>query len=224
MEIEKRVLPLNMRSKSGRISGYAAVFDSDSADMGFTERIQPGAFKAALSRSPDVVALFNHDVNQIFGRRGVNLTLREDERGLFMDCAPVATETYANVRENIKSGLVSKQSFSFTVAKDEWTDLDSDSPKRTIIEIGELFDVGPVVSPAYNDTTIAARSLERARAEEGKNIMTTKETAQERAIRQGIQLPNPEGIELIRDEADKRQYERPGDFYRDVIRAGMPSR
>ena len=31
-----------------KIEGYAAVFDSDSEDMGFIERIAPGAFKNAL--------------------------------------------------------------------------------------------------------------------------------------------------------------------------------
>jgi len=35
---------------------------------------------------------------------------------------------------------------------------------RTITEVEELFDVGPVVYPAYADTVVSMRSLEAAKA------------------------------------------------------------
>lgn len=143
-----------------RISGYAAVFNKDSEDMGFREVIKPGAFKKALRKS-DVRALFNHDANLIFGRTGVNLTLKEDNAGLYMTVDPIPTETYRMVSENIAAGLVTQQSFAFTVAKDEW---DDDYTRRTIHEIEQVYDVSPVTYPAYADTTVALRSRDAAKA------------------------------------------------------------
>jgi len=145
---------------SVKISGYAAVFDSDSEDMGFIERIKPGAFKAALKKS-DTRALFNHDPNLIFGRAGVNLSMKEDKTGLYMEVDPINTTTYRMVEENIRSGLVTQQSFAFTVKEDEWNE---DFTRRTINKVDQIFDVSPVTYPAYADTSVALRSLEKAKA------------------------------------------------------------
>lgn len=150
------------------ISGYAAVFNKQSEDMGFIEKIQPGAFKKALKIS-DARALFNHDSNYVLGRQS-NGTLRvkEDKKGLWMEVDPPNTQTIRDlVLEPIKRGDIKEQSFGFTISKDSWENLDGerkDEPIiRTIIEISELFDVSPVTFPAYPDTTVALRSMEKAR-------------------------------------------------------------
>ena len=161
MEKETRVLDLSTsklaveKREDGttKISGYAAIFNSDSEDMGFIERIKPGAFKSALKKS-DVRALFNHDPNLIIGRSGVNLNLKEDKTGLHIEVSPLATSTYKMVEENISAGLVTQQSFAFTVEEDEWND---DYTQRTVKKVGQIFDVSPVTYPAYSDTTVALR-------------------------------------------------------------------
>lgn len=51
-------------------------------------------------------------------------------------------------------------SFAFLVDGDKWDDLDSDYPKRTITHISEIFEVSAVTWPAYEQTSIASRSLE----------------------------------------------------------------
>jgi len=163
MEKEKRVYDLGLKVEkredgTAKISGYAAVFNKDSEDMGFIERIKPGAFKSALKKS-DVRALFNHDPNFIYGRSGVNLNLKEDKKGLWMEATPIPTETYRMVAENIASGMVTQQSFAFTVDEDEW---DEDYRTRTIKKIGEVFDVSAVTYPAYPDTTVALRTRQEA--------------------------------------------------------------
>ena len=65
-KIEKRYCAsgLELRSdgegkESRTIVGYAAVFDSDSVDMGFTERLNKNCFDGVIERS-NVVALYNH--------------------------------------------------------------------------------------------------------------------------------------------------------------------
>ena len=169
LQVEKR------EDGNPKISGYAAIFNSDSEDMGFVERIKPGAFKKALRKS-DVRALFNHDANLIFGRSGVNLKMKEDKTGLFMEVSPLTTSTYKMVEENIQSGLVTQQSFAFTVEEDEWNE---DFTKRTINKVGQIFDVSPVTYPAYADTTVALRSMEdkkKAITEDDGNESPTTDT------------------------------------------------
>ena len=144
-----------------KIEGYAAVFDRDSENMGFIERIAPGAFKNALKKS-DVRALFNHDSNIILGRMSAGtLELKEDKKGLFMSVTPPDTQLIRDmVLSPIERGDVTQQSFGFNIKSDEWKDLDKDIPTRTILEVNELFDVCPVTFPAYPDTDVALRSLE----------------------------------------------------------------
>jgi phage head maturation protease len=56
------------------IEGYAAVFNSDSEDLGgFVERIAPGAFADVLE--DDAYGLLNHNIDKILGRNKRNLTL-----------------------------------------------------------------------------------------------------------------------------------------------------
>lgn len=148
----------------GSIYGYPIVYNKDSEDMGFIERIAPGAATKALKRS-DIRALKNHDPSLIFGRQDVNLKFTEDKDGLRYDATPVNTHNYREISEEIRLGLLTGQSFGFTVLADEWSDLDTDHPRRTITEIGELFDVGPVTYPAYSDTTVALRSMDAAKAD-----------------------------------------------------------
>jgi hypothetical protein len=143
------------------ISGYAAVFNKLSEDLGgFREKIAPGAFAAALKTS-DVRALINHDPNQIVGRTGVNLTLKEDKEGLFMELTPppAGSVRFEQLAQDIESGLITQQSFGFQVRTDEWTE-DKKEVTRTLREIERVFDVSPVTYPAYPDTSIAKRSLD----------------------------------------------------------------
>ena len=163
LRVEKR------EDGSSNISGYAAVFDKDSEDMGFIERIDRKAFNEAIPKS-DVRGLQNHDPNFIFARSGVNLTLKADKVGLHMDVSPLTTSTYKMVEENIRSGLITQQSFAFTVDEDEWNE---DFTRRTIKKIGQIFDVSVVTYPAYADTSVALRSMESA-----KEKIISKETKQ----------------------------------------------
>jgi len=165
-EREIRVLPssFEVERRDGepiKIRGYAAVFEKDSEDMGFIERIKPGAFKNAL-RNSDVRVLFNHDPNIIIGRSRVNLKLKEDDIGLHMEVTAIDDEDFRRVARKIEQGLVTQQSFGFTIAKDgdEWSE---DYRTRTISKVARLYDVSPVTYPAYPDTTVAYRSMEKAK-------------------------------------------------------------
>jgi len=163
--IERRTFSVELRAADeGRsVEGYAAVYDSESNTLGwFTEVIAPGAFRDALERSPDIVALFNHDQNIVLGRRSSGtLEVNEDSRGLRYRI-PELPKSREDVYEAIQRGDVNKSSFAFTIAEggDKWEERDGKTV-RTITKFDRIYDVSPVVYPAYSDTTVAQRSFDQ---------------------------------------------------------------
>ena len=151
-------------SDNPKMTGYATKY-GNFYDLGwFKERVQEGAFDETLKTS-DVRCLKNHDPNLILGRT-TNQTLRleSNSTGLkFEDDLPDTT-TGKDTREEIRRGDISGCSFSFIVAEDDWKYFDDDrQDERTIMKIGELFDVGPVVYPANPKTSVSARDYSVAK-------------------------------------------------------------
>ena len=142
------------------IEGYAAVFNKDSEDFGgWIERISPGAFSDVLN--DNAVALFNHDMNLVLGRNGVNVTLSEDSQGLKYKVKLPDTTFARDLRQLIKDGIIHQSSFAFTVKEQRWTkpDKSGEPHVRTITKVNRLYDVSPVTTPAYPDASVGARSF-----------------------------------------------------------------
>lgn len=170
------------------ISGYAATFNSPT-DMGYyVEKIDPAAFnKADLS---DVVSCFNHQLESLLSRNTGNegdLVLSVDEIGLRYEFK-AKNECAQECAKNIQLGFVKGSSFVF-VADNENTEYDQVQPDgskmdvRTILGIKKVYELGPVVFPAYEDTT--AESIERS-----KEFRAKFEAARPKKI------VEPTGIEL----------------------------
>lgn len=166
-DIERRITVaagMEVRAAEGdqpaRLVGYAAVFGDLSENLGgFRERIAPGAF--AKSLGGDVRALFNHDANLILGRnKAKTLTIREDQRGLLVEITPPDTAYARDLMVSVARGDVDQMSFGFRTKKDDWEENDKGELIRTLIEV-EVFDVSPVVFPAYPTTEIAVRSMDQ---------------------------------------------------------------
>jgi hypothetical protein len=172
--VERRFVPLEgleVRAEDGGpkgIRGTAAVFNKGTVIAGlFEERIAPGAFDDAL-KGDDVRALFNHDPNFPLGRTSAEtLTLRADSKALHYEVAELP-KSRGDVLEAIERRDVTGNSFSFSIEADadvEWTDRSKEKklPLRVIKRIGQLYDVGPVTFPAYEQTKVSARAEEQAR-------------------------------------------------------------
>lgn len=145
---------------SRTIRGYAAVFNKDSENFGFfIERVLPGAFDDVLN--DDAVALFNHDPNYPLARNGKGLKLGVDERGLWYEFEAPNTTAGNDLLENIRSGIIAKSSFGFTIKTDKWTEMEGKATLREIVKVKRLYDVSPVTYPAYPDTSVATRSFEK---------------------------------------------------------------
>ncbi len=147
-----------------KINGYAAKFGKWSQDLGgFVEKIRKGAFDEALEKS-DIRALKNHNSDLILGRN-TSGTLRLDTNsvGLRFEVDVPDTTTGRDTVEEIRRGDLSGCSFAFTVLEDDWKYPEAGPIERTIVKVGELFDVGPVTYPAYPDTTVSARSMDKVK-------------------------------------------------------------
>lgn len=167
---EMRALP----SENGSIiTGRPIVYNSRT-DLGwFDEIIEPGALDQA--DLTDVRFLVNHNTDMIpLARSRRNngnstMTLTVVPEGLDME-AVIDTENNATARElksAIERGDLSGMSFMFSIDDEEWENLESDHPTRHIKKIGSVVEVSGVTFPAYDATSINARSkeaLENARA------------------------------------------------------------
>lgn len=141
--------------------GYAAVFNSETRLGRFIERIDPGFFDDVLD--DDVRVLFNHDSNIVLGRtKSGTARIGVDERGLYYEYDDPDTTHSSDLMKLMKRGDISQSSFGFTVREDKWEKREDGTPVRTLIKAGRLYDVSPVTYPAYQDTTVAARSMEAA--------------------------------------------------------------
>ncbi len=150
------------------IQGYAAVFGKPSVDLGgFVERIEPGAFTEAIKTS-DVRCLFNHDPNYLFARStSATLELKEDSHGLHFRAYLLAFDgpSYHLARLIDRADLTAC-SFSFSDVTDRWqlARKPADLDVRIIERIGKLYDVGPVIYPAYPSTSVSATFAKAERA------------------------------------------------------------
>lgn len=159
-EKEIRKLDIQFRAEENEdnkmeIKGYAAVYDSPET-YAYTEVIAKGAFDE--SDMSDVVLRYNHnDSFMVLARtRNKSLNLSVDDKGLFMDATLQDDITeHKNIYNAIKSGLIDKQSFAFTVEEDDY---DYETDTRTITKIGKVFDVSVVDQPFYNDTDVSLAS------------------------------------------------------------------
>ena len=147
------------------VEGYAVVFDSP-ATHGFTEIIDRNAFNGCDMK--DVPLRYNHTDNFLILARTRNnsLQLIVDDKGLKIRATLLDTTQGKDIYKCIKSGLLDKMSFAFTVKEDEW---DYETDTRRIKNIDKLYDVSIVDIPAYEGTSVFARSKEQYEEEKEKH-------------------------------------------------------
>ncbi|QIG92880.1 HK97 family phage prohead protease [Bradyrhizobium sp. 6(2017)] len=150
--------------KSPRLVGHAAVFNSPSQDLGgFTEIIRPGAFARSLaSVDYDQLALVQHMPQLVLGRRSAGtLRLSEDQRGLAFEIDVPETSAARDLLVSVQRGDVRGASFAFSTPKngDRW-EVRGEKVIRELLDVN-LHEVTITAQPAYVDTSVALRSLEK---------------------------------------------------------------
>jgi uncharacterized protein len=165
------------------IAGYAALFNQNSKNLGgFKERIAPGAFTRSLKEGADVKALLNHDPSHLLGRtKNGSLTLSQDERGLKFRCVLNAESgAHRDLYASIKRGDLDECSFAFTVPQggdsfDEAIDETGVRYQRRTLKDVNLLDVSAVTYPAYNNTSVGARSAQSDYADSSSAWLASKQ-------------------------------------------------
>lgn len=152
---------------SRKIEGLAAVYyDGTEATeyklwSDYIERIMPGAFDQALARPDDVRGLFNHNVNHLLARNASGtMELSSVDEGLLYRMDVAKTGPGNDVLELLDRGDVNGSSFAFIADERAWREERRGDLDVLIVEIlsVQLFDVGPVVYPAYTATTAGKAS------------------------------------------------------------------
>ncbi|WKG30177.1 HK97 family phage prohead protease [Priestia aryabhattai] len=165
MEVRVNELQLNTITEDKMVvSGYVNKTNQWSQPLGtrnkFIERITPGTFKRALQRATEIQFLAEHDSKKILSStKNGKLTLREDSEGLYMEAEITRTSWGEDYYNLIKDGIITNMSFGMAVRGQEWSKRNDGIAERTINEL-DLFEVSAVKSPAYVQSTIAARSIE----------------------------------------------------------------
>lgn len=154
------------RSGDGRtLEGYAAVFNSPTriAAVGgdFDEVISPGAFARSIrSRMP--VLQFEHGRDPRVGAVPIGAIedLSEDSQGLHVRATLFDNPVVEPVRQAIAGQAIKGMSFRFQVVDggDQWQRRSGAIDLRTVGD-ADVHELGPVVFPAYDTTTVSVRSL-----------------------------------------------------------------
>lgn len=141
------------------VEGYAIRFNEPAVfivgGIEYREIIVPEAL--AKTDLNDVPLKYNHsdDIMIMARTRNKTLQLIKDEQGLKIRAKLANTTAGRDLYELIKRGDIDKMSFAFTVRKDSY---DKETRTRTILDIAKIWDVSAVVQPAYETTSIYARS------------------------------------------------------------------
>lgn len=165
---EYRAFEMQIADGDMIVEGYAAVFESPTVlysdgNVDYLEVVDRGAF--ANAQMTDVVMNYNHHGKPVARTKNGTLTLATDESGLHIRADLSGTEEGRRLYEEIKGGYIDKMSFAFTVSEDSY---DRDTHMRRILGIERLYDVAAVDIPAYDATSISARSYFSAEAEKVK--------------------------------------------------------
>ena len=146
------------------IEGYAAVFNQ-ATDLGWCkEVIDIRAFDECDMK--DCCLNYNHGQSKAIARtRNGSLELIVDSVGLKIRAKLIDTTEGIDIYKSVKAGLLDKMSFAFTVKEEKW---DYDTDTRTITNIDKLYDVSIVDIPAYEGTSVFARSKEEYEKEKAE--------------------------------------------------------
>lgn len=152
----------------GVIEGIPIVFNQDARIQDwageFIERIDPHALDNTDMK--DVRLFVNHDTSKLTLARSKNgngtMSLEVKDDGVHMR-AKLDVDNNAEARalySAIQRGDMDGMSFMFRIRGQKWDDVDSDLPIRTITDISIIHEVSVVNFPAYQTTSVSARSTE----------------------------------------------------------------
>lgn len=173
-----------LKPLEGKITGYPIVFNKQTKIRNdFYEKIDRNAFQN--TDMSDVKFFINHNEDSIpvaryYKDKESTMSLEIDEDGIKLD-ANLDVENNFQSRmlcSAVQRGDIKGMSFCFSIEVadngEEWLDTSEtglDLPLRIIRNVKKLYEVSAVNDPAYEQTTISARSIQKA-----SNIKTSNDS------------------------------------------------
>lgn len=180
--LKEAALEIRATEDSKKARGYAAVFESNSHDLGgFVERIAKGAFARSLDEASknetNIYGFWQHDSHYPLGStRSGKLSLVEDDHGLAFE---LDTSRFNEMMVGALEDGDLQMSFGFRVRKQEWLTVEHDTHTdyERILQDVELTEISLVTHPAYPATDAGLRSLEQFKEEfrEADNVDTSEQ-------------------------------------------------
>ena len=185
------------------ITGTPIVFEQ-ATDLGWCqETIARDALEGTDLK--DVRFLVGHNTSMIPLARSRNnnenstMQMVVTDRGMEIR-VDLDTENNAEARalySAVKRGDMSGMSFMFTVDRDEWADIDTDHPKRTIMSIRKVFEVSAVAFPAYEGTDIQAASQDETLESVRASLESARKHAEEERAKEAEQERRRAALERL---------------------------
>lgn len=177
-----RAVPFQLARAAGgdglTLEGYAAVFNDmvriwDPWDGEYDEQFARGAFTKTLKERTPYLML-QHGRHPLVGSLPIGRvdSLAEDKRGLHVRASLHDNWLVEPVRDAVASGSISGMSIMFEPVKDSRDD-SGDTLIVTRDEV-KLLELGPVVFPAYEGTTVGVRSLDDINDLRRLRVLTTQ--------------------------------------------------
>lgn len=176
---------------TGTITGRPVVYNSRTNIGPFDEIIVQGALDN--TDLTDVRFCLNHDTSFVYARSRRNnpnstMRLSPDMEGLAIE-ADFAIDESARAKDLYTAIMrrdIDKMSFMFSVEDEEWEGLDTDHPVRYIKSIGTIVEVSAVTFPAYDSTSIDARSQKAL--ENAKLALENERGKRDKAVETALEL------------------------------------
>ena len=149
------------------IEGYFALYEQETELFdGVYEIITKGAFDNTLNN--DIRALWNHNSQYVLGRsKNVSLEMKADDKGLFGTIKLPNTQYAQDLHELVQRGDIDQCSFGFNILGEDLEELANGGYRWRINEI-DLHEISVVTFPAYENTTVQARSKQIEQIEQRK--------------------------------------------------------
>ena len=163
------------------VQGQAVTFEQETTlfkcgNTEYKEVIDRNAFNEA--DMSDVIFNYNHSGKVVARTRNNTLKLNIDANGLNIEARLDGTEEGRKLYEEIKGGYIDRMSFCFTIKEESYN---QETHTWRVLKIDKLYDVSAVDIPAYDTTSISARSSRLAVAEQEQKALERAQLQKERS-------------------------------------------
>lgn len=140
------------------IEGVAATFNAPTVlfeydGIEYKEQIDRLAFDGA--DMSDIIFNYNHSGKVMARTRNKTLQVWVENDGLHVRARLDGTEEGRKLYEEVNGGYIDRMSFAFTIKESSYN---LDEHTRTVLKVKKLYDVSAVDIPAYDTTSLSARS------------------------------------------------------------------